>query len=647
MPVKIFANYRRVDERAHRFRSTLLQALALMFALWPSLARAEARIALVITNQAYTQPGAQLSNTYHDGETVKAALEKVGFKVWVVKDTASEGALLQAVGEHVQRLAEAGPDAVGFLYYSGHGAADRPDGANYLIPTAAPLTHASQLPLMAVRLDRITQTLASTGRMSFVVFDACRNVPLQRETKDFSFKGFAPAREQNGLLVAFATEPGNVAVDQSVYARALAETLVAPGLEAGQVFRQVRLQVRAATGFAQSPEYLDKRERDFNFVQIAAKAEGAQMSEATREWSRLDRESVAELELFIRRHGASIEADYARARLHELRHQAPVVAARPPDPLVPVDQCREAAQVYVQNDDGWMYCFDYGVTREQIRAYFSDVYGYPPREPGSRPTPVRPVSAICNGVEIADGRRCVKAKDTFRDCPVCPEMVVIPAGEFMMGSDGTPNEEPVHKVRIAKNFAVGKFAVAFAEWDACVADGGCSHKPDDRGWGRDRRPVINISWDDATQQYLPWLSRKAGKTYRLLSEAEWEYAARAGLTTAYSWGNQIGKNNANCRGCGSQWENKQTAPVGSFKPNAFGLYDMHGNVSQLVEDCYLRNYTGAATDGSARSSPSCPEHVLRGGSWQADFTEVRSAARTRHNSFFRSISSGFRVARTL
>jgi hypothetical protein len=225
-----------------------------------------ARIALVITNQAYTQPGAKLTNTYNDGAVIRAALETVGFKVWLVKDTNNERALLQAVAEHVQRMAEAGPNAVGFLYYSGHGAADRPNGENFLIPTDVPLTHTSQLPLLAVRLEKITSTLASAGRMSFVVFDACRNVPLLRETKDLTFKGLAPVREQNGLLVAFATEPGNVAVDESLYAKALADAIVTPGLEAGQVFRRARLRVREATGQRQLPEYIDKRDRDFNFV---------------------------------------------------------------------------------------------------------------------------------------------------------------------------------------------------------------------------------------------------------------------------------------------------------------------------------------------------------------------------------------------
>jgi hypothetical protein len=185
--------------------------------LLPSAAWAQAgkRIALIITNQSYTQAGARLTNTHRDGELLKSALERVGFRVWVAKDTRDERALLQAIAGHVQRLSEAGPEAVGFFYYSGHGAADRPNGENYLIPTDVPLTHASQLPLLAVRLEKITSSLASVGSTGFVVFDACRNVPLQRDTKDVAFKGFVPVREQNGLLVAFATEPGNVAVDQS------------------------------------------------------------------------------------------------------------------------------------------------------------------------------------------------------------------------------------------------------------------------------------------------------------------------------------------------------------------------------------------------------------------------------------------------
>src|SRR5262249_19680775 len=141
--------------------------------------------------------------------------------------------------------------------------------------------------------------------------------------------------------------------------------------------------------------------------------------------------------------------------------------------------------------------------------------------------------------------RALKPKDSFRECDVCPEMVVVPAGRFMMGSsppgiaalgketknDRYQKEGPQREGATPRPFTVGKFEVTFTEWDACVADGGCKHNPGDEGWGRGKRPVINVSWDDVTKEYLPWLSRKTGKTYRLLSEAEWEYAARAGTTT--------------------------------------------------------------------------------------------------------------------
>ena len=138
--------------------------------------------------------------------------------------------------------------------------------------------------------------------------------------------------------------------------------------------------------------------------------------------------------------------------------------------------------------------------------------------------------------------------------------------------------------------------------------------------------MINVSWDD-TQQYVAWLSRMTGQPYRLLTEAEWEYAARAGTTTAYYWGDEIGKGNANCDGCGSQWDFKQTAPIGSFAPNAFGLYDMAGNVNQWVQDCYHDDYNGAPIDGSAWTSEDCSRRVVRGGSWYYSPLSLRSAIR--------------------
>jgi formylglycine-generating enzyme required for sulfatase activity len=257
-----------------------------------------------------------------------------------------------------------------------------------------------------------------------------------------------------------------------------------------------------------------------------------------------------------------------------------------------------------------------------------------------------------------DAERALKPGQAFRECAKdCPEMVVVPAGEFMMGSPPTekgrmPDEGPQHRVTIARPFAVSKYDVTFNDWDACVSVGGCPRegRAGDVDWGRDTRPVIYVSWDDA-QQYVAWLSQMTGKPYRLLSDAEFEYAARAGTQTAYPWGDDIGENNANCVDCGSQWTGSagtwQTAPVGSFAANRFGLHDMVGNVWKWVQDCYHPNYNGAPTDGSTWTGGDCTARVIRGGSWGGGPEYVRPAFRDRSSTNDRNYTLGFRVGRTL
>ena len=242
----------------------------------------------------------------------------------------------------------------------------------------------------------------------------------------------------------------------------------------------------------------------------------------------------------------------------------------------------------------------------------------------------------------------------FRDCEHCPEMVVVPAGRFEMGSppseEGRDDDEgPQHEVTIGSPFAVGVHEVTFDEWDACVSGGGCGgYSPDDMDWGRRGRPVVNVSWRDA-RAYASWLSRETGEEYRLLSEAEWEYVARAGTVTRYWWGDDIGRNRANCVGCGSRWDGERTAPVGNFRANAFGLHDVHGNVFEWVEDCWHASYARAPRDGSAwlgGQSGDCSQRVLRGGSWFFP-RDLRAAGRGRKDSVYRNYGIGFRVSRTL
>ncbi len=243
----------------------------------------------------------------------------------------------------------------------------------------------------------------------------------------------------------------------------------------------------------------------------------------------------------------------------------------------------------------------------------------------------------------------------FRDCANCPEMVVVPAGSFTMGSPASEeerwdNEGPEHRVTISQPFAVGVYEVTFAEWDACASCGG--YRPDDRGWGRGRRPVIYVSWDDA-QAYVRWLRRETGVEYRLLSESEWEYVARAGTTTPFHTGETISTEQANyygyaTYGSGREGEYRErTVSVGSFSANRFGLHDVHGNVWEWVEDCWNGDYAGAPRDGSAWESGNCSVRVLRGGSWDRRPGGLRSAGRSGGGTGSRSHFLGFRVARTL
>lgn len=265
----------------------------------------------------------------------------------------------------------------------------------------------------------------------------------------------------------------------------------------------------------------------------------------------------------------------------------------------------------------------------------------------------------CPGMWVAAGGadQCIHPKTSFSDCAGCPELIVLPPGSFLMGSPDeeaghTSAEGPLHRVDIALPFAVSKYETTFSEWDACVAEGGCSHSPRDAGWGRGQRPVINVSFEDIESQYLPWLSRKSGRVYRLLTEAEWEYAARAGGQGPFATGMSISTNEANFDGTtafGATRKGayrKQTMHVGSFAPNGFGLHDLHGNVWEWVQDCYVASYEHVPADGSPAASSSGCQRVMRGGSWIDSARVVRSAARGHVPANTRFIYRGFRVARS-
>ena len=275
----------------------------------------------------------------------------------------------------------------------------------------------------------------------------------------------------------------------------------------------------------------------------------------------------------------------------------------------------------------------------------------------SEPLPVEPVLNNWVTIEEADAATSVKpgTGKSFRDrattalpCPACPEMVVVPRGSFLLGSASDEAwqdswqkdlESPQVKIVIAKPFAVGRFAISFDEWAACVTDGACSTDPGDSGWGRANRPVINVSWSDA-MEYVEWLSKKTGKSYRLMSEAEREYVARAGTTTPFWFGVTPSSKSANYA-----WD--RTLPVNSLLPNAWGLYHVHGNVSEWTADCWNDNHSRHDGDAAPRLAGACNRRVVKGGSWFHSPIFIRSAFRGGLKSDLRDNLVGFRVARSL
>jgi formylglycine-generating enzyme required for sulfatase activity len=495
-------------------------------------------------------------------------------------------------------------------------------------------------------------------------------------------------------LIAFATKPNAIAEDgkgpNSPFTAALVKHLLTPGLDLRLALGKVRDEVMAGTGGRQEPYVTSSLGGEV--VSIVPGVPGvappaaARSSEAAEAWAAVkDSGSVAELEVIAKRYKGTVYADLAQARIEELKKQQVPLASKAPPSLPPktrtyqVDLRGKGYEVTTPDDVGtaefaaWIKSEgEAALMAAQPKATVLATVG------AFKVRALRPLTA--------NEEHTLQPKDSFRECFDCSEMVVVPAGGFLMGSpaheDGRgPEEGPRHRVTIAKPLAVGKFEVTFSEWDACVTAGSCKHRPDHeprpellaellkmlpseiagrtekwpiwfkrmsdpKSWGRGQRPVINVSWNDITKEYLPWLSRKTGKTYRLLTEAEWEYAARAGTTTRYAFGHQIGKKQA-------QYSEETvasagaTVAVGSFPANPFGLHDMHGNVWEWVQDCWNESYVAAPSDGSAWTAGDCKMRVLRGGTWASTPEHVRSGTRNMSELDFRDYATGFRVLRTL
>jgi formylglycine-generating enzyme required for sulfatase activity/uncharacterized caspase-like protein len=642
-----------------------ITCLALTCAL--ASAHAEKRVALVIGNDRYANLAAneQLQKAVNDARSVGNALKSIGFDV-IPGENLDRRALVAKLDELTQRLA---PGDTALFFFSGHGVAL--DGVNYILPADVPdIAVGQETRLRREALDEPSIIAELTGRgvrIAVVVLDACRNNPFSRPGGRGvgGARGLAPPQQVQGVFSLYAAANGQTALDRlydgdpnpnSVFSRVLVPALTRPGVDLATLAIEVREEVARVAliaGHAQQPAYYDQTVGGRVYLNGTPPAGGqpvaAAVSDAERTWGLVQNTaSLAVLDDYIRRFGdVPIYGPLARARRDEVARQQTAAVAPPVPPAVPA--------------------------------------GDPCGGPVTSSFPSRCVSPLTAAQE-----RALKPKDAFRECENCPEMVVVPAGSFTMGSpkgekDRFDDEGPQHVVRIGKPFAVDKVHVTVDQFAAFVGETGylasarCStfnngawNESADRSWRNPgflqegSHPVVCVSWDDANA-YVDWLSKKTGKIYRILSEAEWEYAAHGRTSPgAYSrfwfgddekdlcrYGNGANRKARDIPGWNKDWTVAScndgylyTSPVGHFAPNAFGLYDMAGNAEQWTADCYHDGYNGAPADGSAWTEGPCSEvHVVRGGSWFSIPGYLRAAQR--YKGFSAGNAYGFRVARTL
>ncbi len=588
-----------------------------------SLMANEPRVALVIGNSLYTV--SPLKNPTNDADDIAQALQALNFRVTRLIN-ATNRQMVEAINAFGQELRKGG---VGLFFFAGHGVQNR--GRNYLIPVGANISSEDQLEFESVDANRVLAAMEAAGnRVNIVILDACRDNPYARSFRSAS-RGLAQMEAARGSFIAFATAPGSTAADgtgrNGLYTQHLLRSLKEPDSDIDKVFRRVTAEVSRASAGRQVPWIAHSLTGDFYFrleIKVPASAPGAIAD--PRADDRALWETVKD----------SNNADELRAYLEQF-----------PNGLFA------------------------GVARTRLKTLTS---GKPPAQVATI-TPPAPVAAPPSiATALADSLQGLAPGTVFRDCDDCPEMVVIPAGSFTMGApaseQGGSTERPLHEVTISRKFAAGKFEVTRREFARFVAEtrhstsGGC-HFWTGTNWElavsndwripgfsqTDRDPVTCVNSQDA-KAYTQWLSTRTGKTYRLLTEAEWEYVARAGTTTPFNTGLNINPTQANYNttqtyaGSVRGPYRRQTVAVGSFQSNAFGLYDAHGNVWEWTEDCWNANYQGAPSDGSAWTSGDCAQRVLRGGSWNNGPQYLRSADRGGSTASVRGSSFGFRLART-
>jgi formylglycine-generating enzyme required for sulfatase activity len=560
------------------------------------------KIALVIGNWAYRfKP---LNNPQNDARDMAQLLsQQLGFEV-IHKENLGYDEMLDEVIKFKLKL----KGQIGLFYFAGHGLEVQKE--NYLLPTDLPTPETELVKSKSIRAQWVVNVMEHSGsKVNIVILDACRKFPRPDFRDPTSGEGLAAMSAAKGTIIGFATGSNKLASDgkkgtNGLYTGHLLKFMRQPGLTIEEVFKKTRQQVAWETrnkAEQQVPWVSNSLIGDFCLVSCAKpKRDQEKILQAQLEQERREKEALLEQER--QKNEALLEQE--RRKLEQERRE------------------KEALQA-------------------QLKAL------------KNQPKPVIPQPPD----EFAPSK---VFRDRLADGSFGPEMVWIPAGSFRMGDiqgGGYSNERPVHRVSVER-FAMGKYEVTFAEYDKFAEATGRT-KPSDEGWGRGNRPVLNVSWYDATA-YAEWLSEQTGKQYRLPTEAEWEYAARAGTETARYWGNDPDKACGYANVADQTFKQKysgwtihnctdgyvETAPVGQFKPNKFGLYDMLGNLWEWTCSEFESKYSGKE-QRCAKNVNKNNSLSLRGGSWGGDGAGMRSAIRNVRSPSNRVDYVGLRVARLL
>ncbi len=598
-----------------------------------------ARLALVIGNGEYNYLPA-LSHPVNDAKEMAIVLKKLGFTV-ILKLNLNKKMMQNAVRDFAQRLHN---DDIALFYFSGYGV--QSDQRNYLIPRWASIQNKTDIESEALEVNAISRQIEDNKLrgITIIILEASRTNPY-KNIKNLE-EGLAKISPRIDTLIAYSAAPNQVSYTKhkgsySLYTQYLLNALHKKAfMTIPDLLTRVAKQVKTETKDQQEPWYSSTLKQSFCFDNC--EKQSSYIAQSLRECEvhfKANRLTSGKGTTALACYQALLEIDNNNA-----------------DALAGLKQIETR---YIE----WIKQALNKKQKSKAKQYLARLHQVNPNAPTtldeleewlkSPPPPASPPQK-----ELSPQKTVLQVKTIPPPPPICnsagqtfqdrlqegrlgPKMVCIPAGQFQIGDiqgSGYSNEQPVHEVSI-NAFAMGRYEITFAEYDDFVQITG-QRKPKDKGWGRDNRPVIWVSWQDAVA-YTEWLTEQTGRHYRLPTEAEWEYAARAGTKTEYWWGNEIGSNQCVCADSGSSWSDEQTAPVGSFAPNPFGLYDTVGNVWEWTCSSYESGYSGAEQHCVDKKIQG--ERQLRGGSWFFNPKLCRVAMRNRSLPDKRYNNVGFRV----